>query len=342
MELDGSGNVEARYTHVPADAVGGGSCESCGGSGSVWAIDYPLMMRRDSENYFYMKDRLGSIVGLLDDEEDVVAIYEYDAWGNIVAESGSVSNPYRFTAREWDSDTGLYYYRARTYRPDEGRFMQQDPAGMVDGTNMYRYVSNNPANNVDPYGTVWISGESSKQEKYDECRRKYNDCVNAITESQQKAYDDCINDAEQQKTSCLEKCTNIAIEAGVMGGAAVGFVAWGAKAAAVPGGQVAGGVLILIGTGAGVSAAFKYADYEACKTNCNDEYNEAISACGSSPYEQCEQKYQQCIDAVDRYYYSKYPDQPDNFMVYMSSDYWYYALDFFWPGTYPGPTPPFY
>ena len=153
MELDGSGTVEARYTHVPADAVGGGSCESCGGgSGSVWAIDYPLMMRRDSENYFYMKDKLGSVVGLLDDEENVVASYEYDAFGSIVGETSSVWNPYRFTAREWDPDTGLYYYRARTYKPDTGRFMQQDPEGMVDGTNMFVYVGNDPVNNVDPYG----------------------------------------------------------------------------------------------------------------------------------------------------------------------------------------------
>ena len=187
MELDGSGNVEARYTHVPGDSVGGGSCESCGGEGgtnNVWAIDYPLMMRRSSSNYFYLKDGLGSIVALIDENENVVASYEYDAFGSIVGETSSVWNPYRFTAREYDPDTGDYYYRARTYKPETGRFLQLDPAGMVDGTNMFVYVGNDPINNVDPSGELkcckkraWY-GKCKKRGKWGFDKPKFQSCSN--------------------------------------------------------------------------------------------------------------------------------------------------------------------
>jgi len=153
MELDGSGTVEARYTHV---------------SGG-FSVDYPLMMRRGGENYFYMKDKLGSVVGLLDDEENVEVAYEYDAWGTIVAEVGSLWNPYRFTAREWDPDTGLYYYRARTYKPETGRFMQIDHMGMVDGTDMFVYVGNDPVNGVDPFGL--LTEQQKKAYQYYATRR---------------------------------------------------------------------------------------------------------------------------------------------------------------------------
>jgi len=62
-------------------------------------------------------------------------------------------NPYRFTARRWDPESGLYYYRARMYLPKLGRFLQVDPVGYSAGDmNLYRYVGNNPVNATDPLG----------------------------------------------------------------------------------------------------------------------------------------------------------------------------------------------
>ena len=64
-------------------------------------------------------------------------------------------NPHQFTGRQYDAESGLYHYRARAYSPDIGRFMQQDPAGMVDGANMYAYCGNDPVNGKAPSGR-WI------------------------------------------------------------------------------------------------------------------------------------------------------------------------------------------
>ena len=62
-------------------------------------------------------------------------------------------NPFTFTGREWDKETGLYYYRARYYDAKVGRFVSKDPIGLAGGDiNLYSYVGNNPVNFVDPWG----------------------------------------------------------------------------------------------------------------------------------------------------------------------------------------------
>jgi RHS repeat-associated protein len=68
------------------------------------------------------------------------------------AELTLIGNPYMFTAREYDIETGLYYYRARYYNPYIGRFLQTDPA--YQGMNWYAYCGNNPLNCTDPMGLV--------------------------------------------------------------------------------------------------------------------------------------------------------------------------------------------
>ena len=162
FELDEGDTIRARYTHGPG-------------------IDEPISVDRDTDGdgvmdatYYYHRDGLGSIVAMTDDTGDIAQTYIYDAFGRIVQKTGSIKNPYTYTGREWDEETGLYYYRARYYNAETGRWMTKDPIGFAGGdANFYVYVMNNPINTIDPLGLC-----DSKEQKMKNC---ISDCM--ITES---------------------------------------------------------------------------------------------------------------------------------------------------------------
>jgi len=101
---------------------------------------------------YFLSDHLGSTVQTTNTAGTVTLSREYDPYGNLI--SGAGQSGYAFTGREWDSETGLHYYRARYYDSKIGRFVSEDPIGLRGGTHLYRYVYNNPANLTDPGGQL--------------------------------------------------------------------------------------------------------------------------------------------------------------------------------------------
>ena len=128
---------------------------------------------------FYHYDGLGSVVALSKYDSTlgsavIVERYQYSPFGITTIynadktqefDESQYGNPYMFTGRRYDSETGLYYYRMRYYSPDLGRFLQPDPIGYADGMNIYAYVGNNPLNFIDPWGLFEEPGWQGPVEK---------------------------------------------------------------------------------------------------------------------------------------------------------------------------------
>jgi RHS repeat-associated protein len=152
LGLDQNGAMLARYTHGPG-------------------LDRMLTMEVGSQTYFYHSDAIGSVAALTDLSGAVTCNYSYDSFGGTQA-CTAVANPFAFAGREYDSESGLYYMRARYYDPPTGRFITADPLNLTgrllqsqygqssalavreepQQLNSYSYAINNPLVFRDPSG----------------------------------------------------------------------------------------------------------------------------------------------------------------------------------------------
>lgn len=182
-------------------------------------IDQPLAMERDGKIYYYHADGVGSVFALSDSAGRVIQTYEYDSFGNMQSQKNRIEQPFTYTAREWDKETRLYYYRARYYDPMEGRFIQKDPIGFNGGINVYVYTSNNPINRTDPSGltdryswcgkkpgckklTDWACNYSEGAKKY--CCKADLDCCMSDIDPQDPGLEGKIKDCYNEFSSCVQ------------------------------------------------------------------------------------------------------------------------------------------
>lgn len=112
-----------------------------------------ISQRRNSITAYYLYDSSDSTRELINSSETVTDTHLYDAWGNLIASTGSTINPFRWTGKVgyyWNEETENYYIRARTYQPTIGRWLSTDPLMFVDGVNLY--LAYFVPNNIDPSG----------------------------------------------------------------------------------------------------------------------------------------------------------------------------------------------
>jgi RHS repeat-associated protein len=141
-------------------------------------VDEILTMDRGGQTYYYHQNALWSVEAVTNSTGSPVERYDYcggnslqcgDPYGSVSITDGSfnpipanpwgtphsaIGNPWMFTGRQLDEETGIYYYRARYYDPLKGRFLQRDPLGYQAGTNLYEYVRSRPTFATDPTGTI--------------------------------------------------------------------------------------------------------------------------------------------------------------------------------------------
>ena len=106
----------------------------------------------DGVHYYYCYDGKGNVAGLINDAGEWVARYRYNAFGNLVAQSGTFDQPYMFSTKRFYAGFGVYDYGYRFYQPIIGRWLTRDPIGEEGGVNLYGFVGNSPMNAVDPLG----------------------------------------------------------------------------------------------------------------------------------------------------------------------------------------------
>jgi RHS repeat-associated protein len=117
--------------------------------------DFHAVWHADGSERWFMKDHLGSVRGLLDENGALVSWVDYDAYGNILGTPPADLEPLGYAGRFYIEELGFYEFRRRYYDPLIGRFTQPDPIHLQGGdVNLYAYVRNNPMRWTDPYGTT--------------------------------------------------------------------------------------------------------------------------------------------------------------------------------------------
>ena len=128
-------------------------------SGRPFAMTYQSA-DDDPQTYYYVLNLQGDVVKLVDASGAEAASYEYDAWGNVLSQSGSMAstNPLRYRGYYHDSETGFYYLQSRYYDPAMHRFINVDSYASTGqgfiGTNMFAYCHNSPVAFYDTEGNM--------------------------------------------------------------------------------------------------------------------------------------------------------------------------------------------
>jgi len=149
------------------------SLEAAGTIGGLLAMNDPADDPNDvARDYVYFHDASGNVTQLVDLAADpnavvadpttaIVAHYEYGPYGRRVNADpnnpDAYAQPFGFSGKYWDAETGMGNWGRRYYHPALGRWISRDPIGEAGGVNQYTYGANAPANSVDPFGDIAIA-----------------------------------------------------------------------------------------------------------------------------------------------------------------------------------------
>jgi RHS repeat-associated protein len=145
-ELDGNNTLVRNY--VWGQDMSGLSNDA-GGIGGL------LLINDGGNTYHVGYDGNGNVGAIVKSNTGTIsASYEYDPFGKTLRVTGEYAtrNPFRFSTKYTDEESGLIYYGYRYYNPQTGKWISKDPIGEAGGLNLYGFVVNSPLINIDPLG----------------------------------------------------------------------------------------------------------------------------------------------------------------------------------------------
>jgi RHS repeat-associated protein len=193
-DLSGDGNVEAELT----------------ASGQVithftYGLDLTSSIPASGSPAYYHFDGAGNTVQMTNSSGTVVNSYSYLPFGEKLASTAGVFNPFTYVGEYgvMDDGSGLYFMRNRSYSPVLGRFVQLDPLGLAGGSaNLYNYTGNNPITQVDPLGTEDEPTRDLLNQTFNQVNHTNVDTVDS-TATRQATQDRVINGAKEQAVETI-------------------------------------------------------------------------------------------------------------------------------------------
>lgn len=162
---DGLRVIQERSSGLPTVSytLGGdlsGTMEGAGGIGGLLARSHGYSTGNWTVHNFYHADGNGNVTYLVNGSQALAASYRYDAYGNLLASSGTYAsvNTYRFSSKMVHDASGLYYYGLRWYAPNLQRWLNRDPIGEAGDINLFQFVQNAPVDGMDAFGLFTIKG----------------------------------------------------------------------------------------------------------------------------------------------------------------------------------------
>lgn len=125
----------------------------------VYLNGQPLAMLEGGNTYYYHNDHLGTPQKMSDATQTIVWQGDYNPFGKATLVTNTVTNNMRFPGQYFDAESGLHYNYFRDYNPNDGRYMQSDPLGIIGGINTYAYAESNPMRFIDPQGLTACDGK---------------------------------------------------------------------------------------------------------------------------------------------------------------------------------------
>ena len=151
--VQGSENYKEYYLWNDQEEIGAFTQDKAPKNLKIQGLETPIAIELSTKPYIPIVDISQNIRGLIDPATKTLCdSYSYTAFGEELNPITELFSPWRYASKRWDPETNLSYFGKRYYDAQLARWLTTDPAGFVDGTNLYQFLYNNPFKYTDPDG----------------------------------------------------------------------------------------------------------------------------------------------------------------------------------------------